>query len=85
MDDSSAPSHRCAAAEFARQARERYDDAIMKIVLYGSVARGDHRGVRWELFLSIFLGVDARRLNSKLLFEISRPRSNWIMQSFSRF
>lgn len=85
MDDSSAPSHRCAAAEFARQARERYDDAIMKIVLYGSVARGDHRGVRSDVDLSIVLRGESRSEISKSSFEISRPRSNWIMQSFSRF
>lgn len=68
MDGSSAISHRRAAAEFARQARERYDDAIVRIVLYGSVARGDHRGVRSDVDLLVVLrdDVEKRDLEERL-------------------
>lgn len=48
------PHHRAAEA-FARQVRERFDDAVETVLLYGSVARGDERGVGSDVDLMVVL------------------------------
>lgn len=48
------PHHRAAEA-FARQVRERFDDAVETVLLYGSVARGDERGVGSDVDLLVVL------------------------------
>lgn len=53
-------THYRAAAAFARQVRQQYDEIVETVVLYGSVARGEERGVHSDVDLIVVLadGVD---------------------------
>lgn len=55
MAETRGPSHRRAAEEFVQRARERHGDTIAGIVLYGSVARGEERGVNSDVDLLVVL------------------------------
>ena len=58
MADSAATLHERAAEAFVRKVRERYGDAVETILLYGSVARGEERGVNSDVDLLIVLSDD---------------------------
>lgn len=61
MAESRASPHERAAEAFARRARERHGDEIAAVLLYGSVARGEERGVNSDVDLLVVLSdaVDA--------------------------
>lgn len=61
MSESRASPHQHAAEAFARQAHEQYGDAIDAIILYGSVARGEERGVNSDVDLLVILRDTADR------------------------
>jgi predicted nucleotidyltransferase len=52
--------HHRAAEAFARRVRDRYGDAVEAVILYGSVARDEQRGVDSDVDLLVVLedGVD---------------------------
>lgn len=58
MTEPRASSHRRAAEDFAHRARERFGDAISSVMLYGSVARGEARGVGSDVDLLVVLSDD---------------------------
>lgn len=55
VPESTGSRHRRAARAFTRQVRERYGDAVATILLYGSVARGEERGVHSDVDLLVVL------------------------------
>lgn len=55
MTGSHASPHQRAASAFARQVREQYGEAIDAVLLYGSVARGEERGVDSDVDLLVIL------------------------------
>lgn len=61
MSGSTGSPHQRAAEAFARRVRERYDDELVRVLLYGSVARGEQRGVDSDVDLLVVLGDDADR------------------------
>lgn len=55
MAQSRASTHERAARAFAKQVRERFGEAVQTVLLYGSVARGDERGVGSDVDLLVVL------------------------------
>lgn len=55
MSDATPVPHEAAAQTFARQAREAFGDDVERIVLYGSVARGEMRGVNSDVDLIVVI------------------------------
>lgn len=47
--------HQAAAETFTRRVRDRFGDSIDSVLLYGSVARGEERGVRSDVDLIVVL------------------------------
>lgn len=48
-------THERAARAFAKQVRERLGEAVQTVLLYGSVARGDERGVGSDVDLLVVI------------------------------
>lgn len=65
MTDGDASVHYRAAKAFARRVREEYGDVVETIVLYGSVARGEGRGVDSDVDLLVVLADDVDRTKSE--------------------
>lgn len=61
MAESHASTHERAARAFARQVRERLGEAVQTVLLYGSVARGDERGVGSDVDLLVVVRDEAAR------------------------
>lgn len=61
MSDARGSSHHRAAEAFARQVREKLEDAVEAVVLYGSVARGEERGIDSDVDLLVVLSDDVDR------------------------
>lgn len=55
MDSSAESAHKRAAEAFVRAARDRFDEDIEAIHLFGSVARGEERGVDSDVDLLVVL------------------------------
>lgn len=53
MAEPRASPHQRAAEAFARQVREQFGDVVKEVLLYGSVARGEQRGVDSDVDLLI--------------------------------
>lgn len=58
MSGSRETPHRRAADAFVRRVRERYGDAIERVLLYGSVARHEELGIDSDVDLLLVLGDD---------------------------
>lgn len=61
MAESHASTHERAARAFAQQVRERVGEAIETVLLYGSVARGEERGVGSDVDLLVVIRDEADR------------------------
>lgn len=61
MAEPHASLHERAAHDFARQLRERMGKAVEAVLLYGSVARGEERGIGSDVDLLVVLGDDVDR------------------------
>lgn len=59
MSDATPVPHEAAAQTFARRARDAFGENIERIVLYGSVARGEIRGVHSDVDLIVVIQDDA--------------------------
>lgn len=59
-------AHQRAADTFTRRVRDRLGDSIDSVLLYGSVARGEERGVRSDVDLIVILSdtVDEKALEA---------------------
>lgn len=55
MSESSQSVHELAATAFARAVRNEFADEVERVLLYGSVARGDARGVDADVDLIVVL------------------------------
>lgn len=71
--------HQRAAEAFARRARKQYGETIESIILYGSVARGEERGVDSDVDLLVVIrdAVDKTEFEEKvrdLAYEIELDR-----------
>lgn len=55
MSDPASPDHRQAAEAFGSQIEARFDEVVEEVLLYGSVARGDHRGVDSDVDILVVL------------------------------
>lgn len=55
MAESRASSHERAAQAFAQQIRERVGESVETVLLYGSVARGEERGVGSDVDLLVVI------------------------------
>lgn len=58
MASTSAGRHREAAAAFGARAREELGDRIERVVLFGSVARGEERGIDSDVDLLVVVTDD---------------------------
>lgn len=58
MAETRTSPHQRAAEAFARQVREQFGDAVGSVLLYGSVARGETRGVNSDVDLLVVLSDD---------------------------
>lgn len=70
MEASPETTHREAAATFARRLRARLGDAVVRVVLFGSVARGEQRGVDSDVDLLVVLADDTHG-NRRTVHEVA--------------
>lgn len=61
MAESRASTHERAAHAFAQQVRDRMGEAVQTVLLYGSVARGEERGVASDVDLLVVVRDDVER------------------------
>ena len=58
MVESDGSPHQAAAEAFARRVGERFEGGVEAVLLYGSVARGEQRGVASDVDLLVVLADD---------------------------
>lgn len=61
MADLDTSAHRRAADTFARRVRDEYGDVVESVILFGSVARGNQRGVASDVDLLVVVDDEADR------------------------